>query len=85
MNILGNISHNRIGTASEAVGKGRIYHHTEILGLINDDMGGFPDWIDFLNPLVQIGQCRQVVNVVFPRFHKDFTALFSLTFQKRFV
>ena len=64
MDILGNVSHNRIGTASETVCQGSIYHHTKILSLINDDMGRFPDWIDFLNSLVNDGKLRNVSIVV---------------------
>ena len=63
MYILGNISHNRIGTAPQTVIQDSVGHHAEVLGLINDHMAGFPDAVCFFDPFINIGQSRQVIQI----------------------
>ncbi len=65
MNILGYISHNGIRTGFDAEMQHGICHHPVILCFIDDNVMGFADYLGLLDPFVNIGQCRQVIDVKF--------------------
>ncbi len=63
MDVLGDVAHNRIGTAADAGVQDVVGHHAEILCFVDDDMVCLADDFRLLDPLVEVGQCGQVVDV----------------------
>ena len=65
MNILGDVTHDRIGTAAEAVVESAVCHHAEVLRLIDDHVASLADTVGFLDPLVNVSECCQVIEIEF--------------------
>ena len=65
MNILGDIPHNRISAPPDAEFQRPVCHHPEILGFINYYMMRFTDNLLFLYTRIEIGQCRQIIDIKF--------------------
>ena len=63
MDVLGDVAHNRIGASPQTVGECAIHHHPEILCLVNDHMACLPDAVNLLDPLINIGESRQVIEI----------------------
>ena len=65
MDILGNVSHYRIGALPDAEFQHGIGHHSKILSLINYYMVCFTDHLRFFDPLVNISKSSQIVHIEF--------------------
>ena len=63
MDILGDVAHDRVGAAPETVGQHTVGPHAEILGLVDDHMAGLPDAVVLLDPLIEVSEGRQIVEV----------------------
>ena len=62
-NVLSHISHNRVGTFTEAIFQRAIHHHAKVLGFIDHHMTGFSDNFRFLESFIQISQCGQIIHI----------------------
>ena len=63
MDILRGIAHDRVGAARQARIHAPVCHHPEVLRLIDHHMACLPDRVCLLDPLVDIGQRRQIIDV----------------------
>ena len=72
MDILRRISHNGIRTVTQTVMKHLVRHHPEILRLVDDHMARLAHGIVFLDPLIEVCQRRQIIDIkgVFRHFHR---------------
>ena len=81
MNVLRHIAHDRIGTVLHAIFQNRICHHSIVLCLINHDMMRLTDNLRFLQTLIQISKCCQIIHIVCLLRNRNFISPFLL-FQK---
>ena len=63
MDVLRDVAHHCIGAAADAGMQGMIGHHAEILCLVDDDMVCLADDFRLFDPLIEVSQCGQVVDV----------------------
>ena len=82
MNILGDVSHNGIGTFPDTGVQNPVDEHAKILRFVDDHMMSLADHLRFLNSPVQKGESRQVIDIKFPVRDLYLRALFSLLLQK---
>ena len=78
MNVLGNVPHDGIGASSEAIFQRPVRHHAEILRFVDDHMARFPDSVSLFDPLVQISERRQIIEIKRILSKRNLLSLFLL-------